>query len=173
MLRLFLTRRFDPDSNTYSFELEVLCYSLYLTRLHDVLEEDDMEQRRIEGAKYYGRLANGIDKFSRLLFPVSLFSFICTLFVQFWFTAFSLVVICITVNDVLGVLLSLGEWIKRGSAWNDWTLLTANWWQSLCWAKVGTSWYDTLSLDDELDGETQKKTCEFYISFLIKLNKSI
>ena len=36
------------------------------------LEEDDMEQRRIEGAKYYGRLANGIDKFSRLLFPVSL-----------------------------------------------------------------------------------------------------
>ena len=61
-----------------------------------------MEQRRIEGAKYYGRLANGIDKFSRLLFPVSFFFVFCPDLPH-------LVVICITVNDVLGVLLSLGE----------------------------------------------------------------
>ena len=59
---------------------------MYLKRLpgftfhpsRDVIQSaDDVELRRIEGAKYYARLANGIDKVSRLLFPVSQEVLVC------------------------------------------------------------------------------------------------
>ena len=79
-----LSVRFLDVHRTVAYTVTIPCtwnesgftFHPFLSR--DVIQSaDDVELRRIEGAKYYARLANGIDKVSRLLFPVSQEVLVC------------------------------------------------------------------------------------------------